>query len=362
MRSKTILCRILWIFGVMLLAAPPVFSAPVTVSDYLENMSISGDLRIRFDYLKRDLPDEDERERLQQRFRIGMAWDNPSEKWTIAAGLATGGLDANSTNATYSQDTIFETDDIRLDYAFAAHKLNDRFSFLAGQQKNPYATTWALWDSDVRPVGFTAMADVKPVFITAGWYDVRYIDNDIAWMEAVQAGLKLDWVITALAFYNYHRVDEFVLTENMDPDFKYQIIDFYVESEIKMDPVKLIPRAQVFYNVGAKGGPGQSIQDENLDPEDENLGWLAGIAASMGRFKAGVDYAYIEADSVIPILTDSTFGSALGSTDVKGWVLGVGFKLTKNSELNATAFLYEAIERSLDQSPENYQLDLAYKF
>ncbi len=348
--------------GMLLCMSLPAAAAPVNVSDFLEGMSINGDLRIRYEHKEKDVSDEDATDRLRQRFRIGMTWFNPSENWTVGAGLATGGLDATSTNDTYSEETAFETGDIRLDYAFAAHELNDNFAFIAGQQKSPFETTWALWDSDVRPVGFTAIVDLKPAFITAGWYDVRYIDKDIAQMEAVQAGVKLDMVTAALAFYNYHRVDEYVLTENMDSDFKYQIVDFYVESELKLDPVKLYPKAQVFYNVGAKGQPGQSIQDANLDPEKENLGWLVGIGAKIDRFKLGIDYAQIGADSVIPGLKDADFGDALGSTDVEGFVVGAGFKLTKNSEINATAFLYQAKERDLDQDPKTYQLDLVYKF
>ncbi|RJP85230.1 MAG: hypothetical protein C4518_16530 [Desulfobacteraceae bacterium] len=338
--------------------APP---APVNASDFIKGLDVVGDLQLRYEYQDTDKSGDEALDRMRVRFRMGMIWDNADENWKVAAGLCTGGSDANSTSFTYSNEKTFETGDIRLDYAYAEHKLA-QFKILAGQQKNLFATSWALWDSDVRPAGFTGTMDLKPVFITAGVYQARYIDKDIARMEAVQAGMKNDMLTAAVGFYNYHRIDEYVSTDTMDDDYTYQIGDVYVSGNIEAGAAALTPYAQMFYNFGAEGEAGQSILGSGLDPEDENLGYVVGVDAKIDRIKFGVAWAQIGADSVMQDLKDSSFGNGLGSTDTEGFKLNLGYALTKHFSITGTAYLYEAMERDLDQDVQLYQLDLDYKF
>ncbi len=352
---------ILFYTGVLVGLSGNVIAGPVSASDFIDNMSISGDLRIRYEYAEKDLPDEDPTDRWRQRFRLGMKWKNHAENWSIAAGLATGGADATSTNQTYSNSTFFETGDIRLDYAYAEHKMN-AFKFIAGQQKNPYLTTGALWDGDVRPIGLTGQYQMNPVFVTLGGYDVRYIDRDVAYMYAVQAGAKLDFITAALAYYTFTRVDELLDKDYMDKDYGYDIIDFYVSSDIKTDMANIKPYAHILYNMGAEGEEGQSFLGGDLDPEDENMSWLLGVKAGIDKFSLGVEYSRIGADACVAELKDSDFGSALNLVDVQGFKIGLGYNITKNFKVAATAYIYEAAERDLDQDPKTYHFDLSYKF
>jgi hypothetical protein len=173
------------------LAAPMSVAAQVNLPDFIESMDLKGDLRVRYDYQDLDeASDNDPKDRLRLRFRMGFAWHNPAENWKIAAGLATGGASGNTSNATFSDDEIFETGDIRLDYAYAEHSLK-HLNFIAGQHKNIFYSSMALWDSDVRPAGFAARIDFEPMFINAGYFQVRYVDRDIAEMNALQAGVDL---------------------------------------------------------------------------------------------------------------------------------------------------------------------------
>jgi hypothetical protein len=369
-KSKVCLFTVLCFLGVYL-CMPMTASANLVLQDFIESLEMKGDLRVRYEYKEKDKPGEDATDRMRARFRLGMKWTNPEENWKIAAGLATGGTDATSTNDTYSDGVFFETGDIRLDYAYAEHKLN-QFKFIAGQQKNPFKTTWALWDGDVRPAGFTGMVDLKPMFVTVGWYDVLYSNKDIAQMEAIQVGANLDMFTAALAFYNYHDTDALINdvvapaydldTSNMDSDYKYQIVDLYLNADIKTDIAKISPHAQVFYNVGATGDDGQSLFGGDLNPEDENMGFLVGVTAKIDKIKIGVEYASIGADSCVPLLKDSDWGDALDHVDCEGFKIGLGYSLTKHCELATTAYLYEAKERDNNQDPKTYHFDLKYKF
>ena len=345
------------------LAAPMSVAAQVNLPDFIESMDLKGDLRVRYDYQDLDEASEnDPKDRLRIRFRMGFAWHNPAENWKIAAGLATGGASGNTSNATFSDDEIFETGDIRLDYAYAEHSLK-HVKFIAGQHKNIFYSSMALWDSDMRPAGFAARVDFKPVFLNAGYFQVRYVDRDIAEMNAFQAGVDLGNFLVALAIYNVHDTEE-ILSDvaNLGSDYAYQIADFYTGCDFSIAPVSISPHAQVFYNFGADGDAGQGALGGDLDPEDENLGWLVGVKAKMDRYSLGIEYTEIGADACIQDIKDSDFGSGLASTDVKGFKIGIGYKVTRHCEFKTTGFFYEPLERDLDQNVDRYQFDLKYKF
>ena len=98
--------------------------ASLDLQDFTDKLSVGGDLRVRYERIEKDLPGENPRDRARQRFRLGFKFDT-TENFSIAAGLATGSSDATSTNDTYSDDSFFETGDIRLDYAYAEHTVSD---------------------------------------------------------------------------------------------------------------------------------------------------------------------------------------------------------------------------------------------
>jgi hypothetical protein len=290
-------------------------------------------------------------------------WNNPDESWKVAAGLATGDLDGATTNATYSETEVFETGDIRLDYAYAEHKIN-KLKFIAGQHENKFYSTMALWDPDVRPAGFTAQMDLDPAFITAGYFQVRYIDRAIASMSAIQAGVNIKNFIAAAAYYDVNHVKEFLDVDTLDPDYKYQIVDFYTKYDLKLDKVTISPCGQVFYNAGAKGNPGQSVLGGTLDPEEENLGWLVGVKAKIDKIGMGVEYGQVGADAAVQDIKDSDWGASLESTDIKGWKADVGYKLTRNCEFKVTGYYTEPMERKdyAVKDVKRAQVDLSYKF
>jgi len=351
----------------MLLCLPISAFADVKASDFLAGVDLKGDLRVRYDWQDDDDGKDSAKDRLRARFRFGLVWNNPDESWKVAAGLATGDLDGATTNATYSETEVFETGDIRLDYAYAEHTIN-KFKLLAGQQENKFYSTMALWDPDVRPAGFTAQVNLDPAFITAGYYQVRYIDRAIASMGGVQAGVNIKNLLMAAAYYDVNHVESFIEEGNddldLDPDYKYQIVDFYTKYDLKFDKVTITPCGQVFYNVGAKGDAGQSVLGGTLDPEEENLGWLVGVATKIDKFGFGVEYGQIGADSAIQDIKDSDWGAGLESTDIKGWKADIGYKLTKNCEFKVTGYYTEPMEREEYEVEDvkRVQVDLSYKF
>ncbi len=337
----------------------------IKISEHIDSLKLKGDLRLRYEYRDRDKDsgDNDSKDRMRTRFRFGGTWVNSDENWEVAAGLTTGDDSATSTNDTWSEDKFFETGDIRLDYAYAKHKLNE-FTFIAGQQKNPFITTWLLWDSDIRPAGFTANYDKNSFFITAGGYDVMQYGDNFGSLYAGQIGSRFNSgdlkILMALAYYNYDGV--FENNESPNPDYKFDIADLYFSVNFPVGKINFNMYGQVFNNFGADGDKGEGILGSDLDPEDEGTGWVIGLDAKIGKFKCGYSYAMVGADSCVGGLKDSDFGSGVNKTDIKGHKIKIGYKITDHFAVGVTALSYKALELDNQNEADLYQVDMSYKF
>jgi hypothetical protein len=203
----------------------------VALGSAVSGLKVSGDLRVRYEDRDQDVgmprtagKDDDsteDRGRFRTRARIGLDWASSSEQWQVGMGLASGGSDGRSTNDTWGETDIFETGDIRLDYAYGKFNwtLRDTYpvSLTLGQMKNPYVTTFINWDDDLRPAGL-ALQVGDPLnkayggpFATVGVFDVLWgvnasgsrasNDTDV-YMLAGQIGYKytgedIDWLVAA---------------------------------------------------------------------------------------------------------------------------------------------------------------------
>jgi len=336
----------------------------------IDQLAIKGDLRVRYERRDRDNPSDsyDAQNRWRTRFRLGGVWKNKTENWEAGAGLATGGTDGRSTNDTWGEESVFETGDIRLDYAYAKHKLQD-FSVTVGQHPNPFQTSWLFWDGDLRPTGLTAQYTSKMgVFATAGGYGIRFYKTpgeDTAMVVAGQVGYKHkigDVKILGAAGYQ-HFDGEFSNREAPNSNYDFQIGDLYTKVNIPMGFVELSPYGQIWCNFGADGDIGQGQLKGDLDPGDDDLGWVIGLDASIHKFvKLGYAYAVVGADSIYGPLTDSDFGNGLSDTDVKGHKISAFVDVTKNISTGVTALFYEAAERKNQRDVDLYQFDVNYKF
>lgn len=371
----------------------------------IDGLSLKGDMRLRYEYRAEENDsssgDSDSREksRLRTRLRLGGVWKNSSESWEIGAGLATGGYGSKSdssihkqtssgksTNASWNGDGVWETAAINLDYAYAKHTWED-FSLTLGQHKNPYTSTYIMFDGDLRPTGATAQYGSGPLFATLGAYNLRSddgLDNDqtLASMYAVQVGTKMETEgvegVLAVALYTYddETTEWYVGRDDEDDSYAYQIGDIYGSIGTKVGDVGLTAYAQFAKNFGADNGdlgdtkqPGSgSPAYPAYDAESNDQAWVLGLEAKYDRLKLSYSYAHIEGDAVPWFMTDSDFGAAIPGSDislnVEGHKIGVEYKLTKNCAVAATAMLTELIEEngSSDKEGELYQFDLKYKF
>ncbi len=367
-----------------------------TLGENTSNLRLTGDLLLRFQRLEYDADNTDDTddERFSTRLRLGMVWTNDSESWEVGAGLITGdsinnvlgnnaGLNPVDHNDVWNDTVPFETGDIRLDYAYAKHTW-DCVSFAIGQQINPFKDLGILWDSDVRLTGATLAYDIDWMFATIGAYDVYYPRpiiggnddthlDDHAIMYAGQIGFQMeqedfDASLAASVYWFNERSSELASTYvPIDEDeYDYQIASLLGDINGTFGDVELGLRGQVWYNFGADGNAGESQANTNVDPEDNELGWMAGARAAMGPFGVSYDYIRYEADSGPCLFKDADFGAGLygdfRDMDVKGHRIMATYNFTQNCWLGGSVMLYETIEAPNDCEGELYQLDLNYRF
>ncbi|RMD75342.1 MAG: hypothetical protein D6820_14875 [Lentisphaerae bacterium] len=347
-----------------------------------ESLKLTGDLRLRYEHGKRDNGGVSEtRNRFRTRFRLGLTWQ-PGEDWEIAAGLATGSDDPTSTNDTWSENRVFETGDLRLDYAYVTYYFLkekkqggevETIAAIGGQQKNPYVHSGLLmWSDDVRPAGLTLKLQDGPVFLTMGSYVAWYKSwgqGATPMLYAGQAGIKFPSLgkksgTLALAYYHFDNQLEPV-TGN--PDYSYQVLNAYADFPITTGPLALTLFGEWDYNLAADGNPGQGILGGTIDPEANNQAWAAGVSAKVGKWQVKTAYVYTEADSLYEEIKNSDFGSTAGmpATDVEGYTARLRYYVSKRFSIDGTMYRVKRIDGGGTNNKDDaivYQLNFIYKF
>lgn len=154
------------------------------VPSWVQKLKIKQDFRLRHQWERKNSDDEG-RNRTRVRYRLGLE-SKVAKGVSLAAGLATGGTDARSTNETL--EDAFETPDIRLDYAYLEWTPNaiNGLTIAGGKHKRkPYLwlPTDMLWDGDVNPNGLalnyqTELVDNIALWSNAAWWVVDHRDQD----------------------------------------------------------------------------------------------------------------------------------------------------------------------------------------
>lgn len=371
----------------------------VSGNEFIDGIKLKGDLRVRYDMRDQDLKDgnasDSNRDRIRSRFRLGGVWDNKAESWQVGAGVATGDDNPVSTFDSWSENKPFETGDLRLDYAYAKHKLND-FSMIVGQSENPYTSSWVLWNTNLRLAGLTmAYGQKEGVFATGGAYGAKLVQGeDVSMLYMGQVGYKGKFsekgnftVATGYHIYGNEMInEEYGLDHDAEADpknpatksqfglgsvdpnaYELSIGDLYGDVNMPAGPVNLKMYGHIWKNFGADGKIGQSQAGSKFPeaPGDNDLGWVLGIDTKFDNFRLGYAYSMVEADSLFGYLGDQDFGDGLSKTNKKGHRVQLGYDIAKNWAADVSFFNYERITdfaAAKEDSVNLYQFDISYKF
>ncbi len=360
----------------------------LTLGKHIDNLKLAGDLRLRYEHrtLDSEKPGSGEvvqKSRFRHRVRLGGVWTSDAEDWEVGLGVEAGSSKGTSANDSWNESSTWESGDLYLDYAYAKHRFGNGISATLGQQKNPFTSTFVMFDGDLRPTGATLQYSNDLVFATAGAYNIRGdarangSEQSLANMYAAQVGVNMKTEglkgKLALGYWHYDsETTEFQInTAAQNAGYQYQIASLYGELAGKAGPVALKLYGETAMNFGAdkdaRQGRGGSVPAD-YESDDNNLAWILGVEAKYDRFRASYAYAHIQGDAIPWFVSDSDFGAAIPGSDtsvnVQGHQLGISYALTKNCSIGATAVFTELIESSASANGDGqlYQFDLSYKF
>ncbi len=340
-----------------------------SLPEWIQNMKLKGDLRIRYQW--EDKHNAEDRHRGRYRFRLGLH-SKVNDKLNVAAGLATGGADGRSTNQTMGgkdsngNPISFQTPDIRLDYAYAEWLATDWATLRAGKVKGIKSEIFRpsdlLWDSDLHPEGLTIalakkMNDVKLFANTGVWIlGENSSDTSDPMMVVFQPGFEAKMGKAKLAMgvagYFFNSVKGDRLSNGGDTSGSYNSLDS--GNHLKYDYNAVSPS----FKLSVKEPFGGSVIEtmkfygdyvHNPDPSEDNNGGLVGIGAKFGgplqvfgkSWDLDYSYRYLEKDAWLDIFPDSDAYS--GHTDVKGHEVKWKYPLGKNTSLGLDYYYMERI-------------------
>jgi len=372
-------------------------------------LSFWGDLRLRYEGLfhDEDATGVERTNRHRGRYRLRLSGKAEiNDHATVLFRFASGSDDPRSTNQSFGSGLDFDTDDLRIDRAyahltpFAGGRLGERGSLAVKAGKVPNPFRWShgkdyLWDSDINLEGVTVRTGYAPtegldLFFRGGYYVIdensRAKDPHL-WgaqagfearpADAVRVGGRASW---------YH-------FDSLDPAF-------HLRGE---DGTGGVTSAGGNLRDGLSGGVGgQNVQvaetalyvalladtrwpvllygtwANNLTAEasvlfpgagEEDTAWGAGVEVGTPEIvRLGFGYWHIEANAFPSQFTDSNLFD--GRTNREGWAVYGSRRVWTATQLNVTAFLGEEIEDDVppfgdsvaDADRVRLQADLVFRF
>ena len=358
-----------------------------TLPDWVQNMKLKGDLRVRYQY-ERDATDTDAKERGRIRYRLGIM--TKAGDVDVGAGFASGGDDPRSTNQTF-QDT-FETGDLRLDYAYVTYAPDYAKDVQLVAGKFPRKTyLWAptdmLWDGDINPSGGSLHAqgsimnnsgiglidNSEYVFNTGVWImdENSHSDMGAPFLYYTQAGLayKEEQVDATLmgTYYGFNNVQNRTLDWSAGTNtgattaLQYDYDAFGASAEIGAAellgglPFDIDERIALFadyiMNVDS------SVQQRH--------GWALGTkfgnkkVKDPGSWQLKYQFVNLQKDAFLDTFPDSDRNG--GGTDVRSHEVALEYALKKNVILGVDYYQTDWIKKASD-TDHLLQLDLMVKF
>jgi hypothetical protein len=378
--------------------------------DRMPALSFWGDFRFRSENFWYDEDatgvERTNRHRLRYRIRLnGKAEINDHAE--VYMRFVSGDDDPRSTNQTFGSGLDFDTDDFRIDRAYArvspfAHgRLGEdgTLHFEVGKVPNPF--TWKrgkdfmLWDGDISLEGATAELTWRPTdgletFLNGGYYviDENSTSKD-PHMYAGQVGFHAEPAASIEfggrgTYYHFNSLDAAFHARGVDgtggpTSAGGNIVDGLtggvggqnlqvVEASVYLAMLTDTDWPVLVYGTWANNLTAEASVATTADEED--TAWGAGVEIGNAEkfVKLGVGYWHVEANAFPAQFIDSDLFD--GRTNREGWAAYASRTIWKNTALNLTAFFSDEIEDDVppygDSVPNadriRLQADLVFKF
>lgn len=357
--------------------------APAPSAGPLAGIKIGGDFRYRHEWTDDETKTADRnRDRIQARISLVGA---VNERIDYGVRLASGNseeLTREGSPTSNNQDlgNAFSGKNIWLDLAYVAFRPRtlDGLNLTGGKMNNPYARVGnsdLMFDTDVTPEGlavdYKAPALEKlTVFGAAGGFYVRERKEEAeTTLVGAQGGGTLKFggqdafqITAGAGYYDYAGVQgreglgadpkQFYGNRSVDGLYAsdFELVQGFAELGLPAEALPLRLFGDYIYNTQAES--------------DDDSAFLVG--ASLGKLKdpgswtVAYNYRDLEADSLLGVLTEATFGG--GGTGVKGHKLSLSVQVAKNTQLGAT---YMKADRTRGGTTADFDVgmvDFTFKF
>jgi hypothetical protein len=327
-------------------------------SNWSGKVKIKGDLRYRFEVVKKD--DDTSKNRQRIRGRIG-AYADVNDVTTAGIRIRTG-ESANSGNQTIGDH--FDGKEIFFDLAYIAIAPEDAKygTVTLGKMKYPWkVTTDLIWDGDVNPEGiayaYSTKLDKTGLFGSAGYFkvedsssthDLNLASGQLGISQPLGEKTKLT---LGGSYFHYDNATDFVDPNTGANELNYAVDYHIAEGFAELGVKDLLPVPIKFF--------GNYVNNVDIGNKDE--GYSAGIKfadAKKGKWEAKIEYRDIDENAAPSYIADSDFGG--GGTDIKGARLKTKYNLFKNLQVGITYISGE--KKGSDTDIDTLHLDLIAKF
>jgi hypothetical protein len=342
-----------------------VTTAATAMADQVPDFSVSADLRLRHESIRREADTDNERQRY--RGRVSFSASTPGDlEWELR--VATGNGDPVSTNLDFGRG--FRVENVRLDRLWVRWAASDSVHVDVGKMKNPLrrgGDSNLIWDSDLNPRGIATSISAGPWFAVAGAFQMADSDRDLlAPLAAFQGGVRLEpagagTFRAGLGYLAYGGIRGH--PPLYDDRFDGNSVDADGNHRFDYDIVTLMAD----YEFDARGIPLQLFTESamNTAAGSANRAFLVGIRAGgtdeSGKGQISWTWRDTEADSLVAVFTDSDFAG--GETDSRGHTVNLQFALSTHVVLGGTFIRSKtAVGSAAPRQYDRVMLDMEFRF
>ncbi|MEX2124130.1 MAG: putative porin [Woeseia sp.] len=332
---------------------------------WAERISMSGDLRLRYESIRWNPGTDVERERYRGRLGVTLA---ASDALEIGVRLATGEGSPVSTNLDFGESFTF--DDIRIDRAYVAWSANESLELVGGKMKNPLfrsGENTLMWDNDLNPEGIAAKVESGVFFGTAGGFILDDRNDGVeSWLYAAQAGARFGQpdssILTAgIGWFDYSDIQG--NSSLFGDDAQGNSVDAAGNYLHDYDVMQVFAQ----YESAVAGRPVTFFADwaRNSRVAIANTAWSVGVnfgkAEEAGTMEFSWSWRDTEADALMGIFTDSDIAD--GHTDSRGHLLQALYKVNEHAGIAAT-LIFSEYGQFTDASTDfdRLMLDIEFSF
>lgn len=353
----------------ILIGAANVHATDITFGKHIQEVKMSGDLRLRQESFMAESPGFRGRNRQRFRLRLGAELPlNPDLKAKVR--LASGTGEQVSTNQSF--DNLSSQNAIWIDNAMLEYKPLSYLRLFGGRMENPLWRQYssdAVWDGDFSPMGFGESVEklVGPVNVFANALQM-VADEDAGnqgdqWVFSGQLGAEFRLPLESrlrLAGAVHEWVNETTTTRKNASTFGQGVAnngnrryasgvlqnEFRVQeitAELSFWLLKLPVRLQGTFieNTAAL----DTLSTPKKGDKGSQIGAILGKASTKGTWEAAYFVKDIETDATVADVADSDFGN--GGTGRKGSIMWFGYAVEDYATASVKYFITELEDEAL---------------